>query len=166
MKPTACLHLLCGKAGAGKSTLATSIATQHGAILISEDVWLARLYGDRMKSFDDYRLYAQRARSVVGPLVVDLLAAGQNIVLDYPANTKAGRAWLRSLFESAGATHILHVLDTSDSLCLQRIARRNAERPEGSHHLTPEDFAYVSSFFEAPVEAEGFTVEWHRPDSA
>ena len=166
MNPTACLHLLCGKAGAGKSTLAASIATQHRAILISEDVWLARLYGDRLKTFDDYRQFAQRARLVVGPLVVDLLAAGQNVVLDYPANTKPGRAWLRSLFESAGATHVLHVLDTPDLLCLHRIAQRNAERPEGSHQLTPDDFAHVSSFFEAPVEAEGFTVDWHRPDSA
>jgi predicted kinase len=157
---------LCGKAGAGKSTLATSIATHHRAILISEDVWLARLYGERMKTFDDYRLYAQRARSVVGPLVVDLLAAGQNVVLDYPANTKAGRAWFRSLFEAAGATHVLHVLDTPDSMCLQRIAQRNAERPEGSHHLTPDDFAYVSSFFEAPEEAEGFSVELHRVGNA
>jgi predicted kinase len=166
VKPTACLHLLCGKAGAGKSTLARSIATTQAAILISEDVWLARLYGDRMKSFDDYRLYSQRARSVVGPLVVDLLVAGQNVVLDYPANTKAVRAWLRSLCEPARATHVLHFLDAPDSLCLQRIARRNAERPEGSHHLTPEVFAYVSSFFEAPVAAEGFTVELHREDNA
>ena len=91
---------------------------------------------------------------------------GQNVVLDYPANTKAVRAWLRTLFEPARAAHVLHFLDAPDSLCLQRIARRNAELPEGSHYLTPEVFAYVSSFFEAPEAAEGFTVELHREDNA
>ena len=105
MSNRACLHLLCGKAGAGKSTLATALAADHGAILISEDIWLARLFGDRMKTFDDYRSYSERARSVVGPLVIDLLRAGQHVVMDYPANTQAWRSWLRSLYESAGTVN-------------------------------------------------------------
>jgi hypothetical protein len=29
---------------------------------------------------------------------------------------------------------------------------------EGSHHLTAEDFTYISSLFEAPEPAEGFNV--------
>lgn len=64
--------------------------------------------GDQMKTFDDYRTFSQRARTVIGPLVVDLLAAGQNVVMDFPANTRVTRAWFRSLFESAGADNLLH----------------------------------------------------------
>ena len=87
MTSNATLHLLCGKPGAGTSTLAASLAADHAAILIAEDIWLIRHYGP-MKSFDDYKTYSQRARTVVGPLVVDLLRRGINVVLDYPANTK------------------------------------------------------------------------------
>jgi predicted kinase len=159
-RPPACLHLLCGKAGAGKSTLATALAQTHRAILISEDIWLTRLFGDRIKTFDDYRVYSQRARTVVGSLVIDLLAAGQNVVLDHPGNTRVSRAWFRSLHEAAGADHILHYLDVPDPTCLQRIVKRNTERP-GSHHLTETDFTYVSSFFEAPEPAEGFRIQVH-----
>ena len=161
MTNLACLHFLCGKAGAGKSTLATDLAENHGAILISEDIWLARLFGDQMKTFDDYRSYSQRARSVVGPLVIDLLGAGQNVVMDYPANTQTSRAWFRSLYEAAGTAHVLHYVEASDETCLQRIAKRNIERPEGSHHVTPEVFAYVTSFFEVPQVADGFRLEIH-----
>jgi predicted kinase len=161
MPSPACLHLLCGKAGAGKSTLALELASTHRAILISEDIWLARLFGDQMKTFDDYVKLSQRARTVVGPLVVDLLAAGQNVVMDFPANTRGTRAWFRSLFESAGADNVLHYLEAPDQLCLQRIERRNIERPEGSHHITPEVFAYVTSFFEEPKADEGFQIELH-----
>ncbi|MED5621091.1 AAA family ATPase [Ideonella sp. BN130291] len=160
MSSTATLHLLCGKAGAGKSTLAAALAAEHKAILIAEDIWLIRLYGP-MKSFDDYRLYSQRAKTVVGPLVIDLLRLGQTVVLDYPANTKASRAWLRSLFESAGAAHVLHFLDTPDPLCLRRMGKRNIERPEGSYHLTQADFDHVSSLFEPPADDEGFKMEIH-----
>ena len=157
----ATLHFFCGKAGAGKSTLAQSLAASERAILVCEDVWLARLFGDRMATFDDYRAHAARLKTVVGPLVIDLLAAGQSVVLDFPANTAAARAWFRSLFEAAGAAHVLHVLDVGNETCLARIAVRNAVRPEGSHHLTEEDFAHISSFFEAPGEQEGFRIERH-----
>lgn len=159
---SASLHLLCGKAGAGKSTLAAALATDYKAVLIAEDIWLIRHYGP-MKTFDDYRTYSQRAKAVVGPLVVDLLRLGQSVVLDYPANTKSSRLWLRSLFESASAAHVLHYLTTPDETCLQRIDRRNIERPEGSYHLTRDDFNYVSSFFEPPEEGEGFKIETHAP---
>ena len=38
------LHLLCGKIASGKSTLAKTLATEHAAIVLSEDQWLASLY--------------------------------------------------------------------------------------------------------------------------
>ena len=96
---------------------------------------------------------------MVGPLTVDLLRAGRNVVLDFPANTKAARAWFRELCKLCEADHVLHFVDSTDAVCLQRIDQRNVERPEGSHHLTPELFAYISSFFEAPEAAEGLTVQ-------
>ncbi|RZS41900.1 AAA domain-containing protein [Limnobacter thiooxidans] len=33
-------HFFCGKAGAGKTTLALGLARDQQAILISEDIWL------------------------------------------------------------------------------------------------------------------------------
>jgi len=160
MSSNATLHLLCGKAGAGKTTLATTLASEHKAVLIAEDIWLVRLYGP-MKSFNDYRIYSQRAKTVVGPLVTDLIGLGQSVVLDYPANTRSSRSWLRSLSEPAGARQVLHYLNTPDELCVKRIDQRNIDRPEGSYHLTKEDFDYVSSFFEAPEDDEGFKIELH-----
>lgn len=159
MSTTPSFHFLCGKAGAGKSTVAKRLAASDGAILICEDVWLTRLFGDQMKSFDDYKRFAQRLKTVVGPLAIDLLVSGRSVVLDFPANTGNSRAWFRSLYEAADAAHILHFVNTSDQTCLQRIDQRNTERPEGSHHLTEDDFLHISSFFEAPEQAEGFNVK-------
>ena len=156
------LHFMCGKAGSGKSTLADRLAAEHGAILLCEDVWLTRLFGAEMRSFDDYRVYSQRLRTVVASLVRDLLAAGQSVVLDFPANTPAARDWFRSIFEGAGAAHVLHFVDTPEARCLQRIAMRNDQRPEGSHQLTEADFEHITSFFRAPEPAEGFHVVTHR----
>jgi predicted kinase len=161
MPPSPTLHFFCGKAGAGKTTVALRLAQDENAILISEDIWLTRLFGDQIKIFDDYIRFSKRLNTVVGPLAMDLLNAGHSVVLDFQANTKARRRWFRSVFEEAGAAHVLHFVNTADDVCLLRIARRNVERPEGSHHLTKEDFIHVSSFFQAPEETEGFNVKIH-----
>jgi predicted kinase len=153
------LHFFSGKAGAGKTTLASRLAQDHNAILISEDIWLARLFDDQMKTFDDYIRVSMRLKTVVGPLAVDLLNAGQSVVLDFQANTKAGRSWFRSVFEQAGSAHVLHFVNALDEACLERISRRNAERTEGSRQLAYEDFIHVSSYFQAPEQNEGFNVK-------
>ena len=44
------LHLLCGKIASGKSTLAKTLATEHAAIVLSEDHWLATLYPGEIRS--------------------------------------------------------------------------------------------------------------------
>jgi predicted kinase len=104
-----------------------NLATKHSAILIFEDIWLMRLFGDQMKTFDDYKLNSQKLKSVIGPLVTDLLKSGQSVVMDFPANSKTSRAWFRSVFEQASAAHVLHFVNSSNQRCLQWIAQRNAE---------------------------------------
>ena len=79
------LHFFCGKVGAGKTTVASHLAQDQNAILISEDIWLLRLFGDEMKTFEDYIRVSQKLKTVVGPLTVDLLNAGQSVVLDFQA---------------------------------------------------------------------------------
>jgi predicted kinase len=151
---------MCGKAGAGKSTLALSLARQHDATLLCEDVWLARLYPEELRDFNDYLVYAKRIQKVVAPLVIDLLSR-QSVVLDFPANTVQGRLWYRSLFEQAKVAHTLHHLPASNSLCLSRIAQRNLARPEGSHQLDEATFMTITALFVRPYESEGFHVVQH-----
>jgi predicted kinase len=159
--PTPTLHFFCGKPGAGKTTIANELARGHNTILLSEDVWMVRLFGDQMKTFDDYIHFSRKLKTVVGPLASQLLRAGNNVVMDFQANTTAGRAFFRSVFESANAAHVLHHVRASDRVCLDRIAQRNLELPEGAHHLTEDVFAQVAAYFEEPQETEGFYIMLH-----
>src|SRR5581483_2032351 len=81
------LHLVCGKIAAGKSTLCTRLAAAPGTVLISEDYWLKRLFGEEMKEVADYVRVAARLRAPMGAHVADLLKTGVDVVLDFPANT-------------------------------------------------------------------------------
>ena len=157
----ATLHVTCGKMAAGKTTFSRRLAAELPAVLVSWDLWLQRLYPVEIASFDDFLKYSARLRTIMGPHLSDLLAQGQDVVLDFPANTPASRAWVRSVFEAAGARHALHFLDTPDDRCLEQLARRNRELPEGSVHMSAGQFAAITALFVPPQPEEGFEVQVH-----
>jgi shikimate kinase len=54
MRNKGTLFFFCGKMGAGKSTMARQVASKHGAVLLSEDEWLAAHYPSLIHDFNDY----------------------------------------------------------------------------------------------------------------
>lgn len=156
------LHLVCGKIASGKSTLIADLGTGPDTIVLREDEWLSTLFGEEMISVADYVRYSARLRDILGPHVVALLNAGLSVGLDFPANTKEIRAWMRTLFEQAGAAHRLHYLDVADEVCKARLAERNAA---GLHEfaVSDEQFERINRHFSAPSPDEGFEVIVHRP---
>ncbi len=154
---TPMLHMVCGKIGAGKSTLTRRLAEAPATVLISEDAWLAALYPEEIVELPDYVRASARLKQVMAEHVVALLAAGVSVVLDFPANTVSSRAWARGIFEKAGVAHRLHFLDVPDEVCKARLRARNAS---GKHpfETTDTEFDLITRHFVAPSEAEGFHV--------
>lgn len=155
------LHLVCGKVGAGKSTLCAQLASEPGTVLVSQDVWLKTLYPDEIVAIPDMIRYSARLRSVMGPHVSDLLRAGLSVVLDFPAVTVDLRRWMRGLAENAEAPHVLHFLDLPDETCRARLRRRNAE---GKHEyvVSDEEFDALLAYFQPPTEEEGLNIRIYR----
>ena len=155
------LHMICGKIAAGKSTLAARLAEAPATVLVSEDYWLSRLYGEELKTVADYARYSARLRNVIGGHLETLLKAGLSVVLDFPANTVSNRQWMRTIFEGAGVEHRLHFLDLPDDLCKARLRLRNAA---GTHDYVVSDaeFATITSYFQPPTEQEGLTMIVYR----
>lgn len=157
------LHLICGKAASGKSTLCAELGAHNKTIVISEDVWLSALFGDQMETLKDYQHFAVKLREVVGPHVVALLQSGLSVVMDFPANTVESRAWMRGLFEIAGTAHQLHVLDTPDEVCLARLKARN-EAGDHPFAATEEQFRQLLRHYAPPTSEENFEVIIHKSD--
>jgi predicted kinase len=111
--------------------LARELGRSLPAIVVCEDEWISAL-GFEIRSLEDYLDASGRFQKVIGSLVPDLLRHGVSVVLDFAANTVRRRAWVRSLFEAAGADHVLYWIEASDAECLSNIHRRNDEKPPGS----------------------------------
>ena len=159
---TATLHMLCGKIAAGKSSLAATLGAAPLTVIVSEDKWMFPLFGTELKEVADYVRCSARLRAAMAPHLVDLLKAGMSVVLDYPANTLASRAWMKGIAEAAGAAHRLHWLDVPDEVCRARLRARNAS---GEHEFaaTDEHFALITSHFVPPGAEEGFDIVVHPP---
>ncbi len=153
------LHFFSGRLAAGKTTLARKLAADCHAVLISEDAWLSKL-SDGISSFEEYLQWSRRCRSVMGPLVVDILKAGAPVVLDFAGNTVAERAWVRNLSEAADCSHVLHFLDVSEEECLRRLLIRNEGKPDGLYFAstTEEEFRAICKWFQAPQTEEGLNI--------
>jgi predicted kinase len=157
------LHMLCGKIAAGTSSLAAQLGAAPLTVVVSEDEWTAPLFGAEMATVADYVRCSARLRAAMGPHLADLLKAGMSVVLDFPANTIANRAWMKGIAEAAGVAHRLHWLDVPDEVCRARMHARNAA---GAHEFAPTDahFDLITSYFVPPTAAEGLEIVMHRPE--
>lgn len=155
------LHLVCGKIASGKSTLTAGLGRAAGTVVIAEDAWLHALFADQMASVSDYVRCSAKLREAIGPHIAALLNVGVSVVLDFPANTVETRRWMRGILDRTDASHVLHVLDVPDEVCLARLRARNAG---GDHPFaaTEEQFRRIAAHFVPPSPDEGFTIVVHR----
>lgn len=91
--------------------------------------------------------------------VVNLLAAGLTVVLDFPANTLKQRCWFKEIFHEADAAHEFFHVDVSDEVCLKQIKQRSIDSPERAAFDTDTMFYAVSRYFQAPEVDEGFNIQ-------
>ena len=158
----ATLHFICGKAGAGKTTLARELGQTLPAMVFCEDEWIDTL-GFEIRSLDDFQNASSKCRNLIRPLAIDLLGLGVSVVFDFAGNTIRERRWVRAVFEAANADHVLHLIEASDAECLANIHRRNDEKPPSIYwgYVSDETFHAVTAHFAPPRPEEGFRVLAH-----
>ena len=158
------LIFFCGKMAAGKSTLARDLADREKAVLLVQDDLLESLFPGEISDIKAFVQRSSRLRNALTPHVCALLAQGVSVVLDFPGNTRAQRAWFRGLIERANVEHELHFVDASDALCKRQLRQRSEGLPAGTAWTSEADFEGITAYFQAPSEDEGFNVVRHERD--
>ena len=163
----ATMHVICGKAASGKTSLARKLAAQQGAVIFCEDEWLT-LLDAQIAGLADFDRHSRRLRAALAPHAVHLLRLGISVVFDFAGNTPEDRTWIRSIFEGAGAEHMLHYIVASDELCRMRLRARNETKPEGLYYGTVSEslFEEVTRYFVPPADHENFRVTLYGAENS
>jgi len=156
------LIFFCGKMAAGKSTLARDLADREDAVLLVQDDFLDALFPGEMTDIPAFIKCSSRLKNALTPHVCALLSKGISVVLDFPANTKAQRAWFRELIERAKVEHELHFVDASNDLCKNQLHERSMGLPDGTPWTTDADFEAINAYFQPPSEDEKFNIVRHE----
>jgi predicted kinase len=142
--------LMCGPAGSGKSTLARGLE-REGWIRLSVDV---DAWGEGHRIHPLPIAVAEAAHEAIRSQLLDLVAAGANVVVDLAFWSRRGRDDYRHLLASAGVVPEIWYLATPRDVALSRVAARTNEGPD-SIALPAVTAARYYDDFEVPTSDEG-----------
>ena len=143
------LILTCGLPGAGKTKLATELAADRSAVLLTKDEWLWALgstpWDETTREKVEHELWR---------LTQELLRLGVSVVLDFGLWARIERDEMRSAARGLGVGVELHYLEVPIDELWRRIEGRNSEPPWVSHPIRRADLDGWLRVFQAPDATE------------
>ncbi|ANS80009.1 putative ATP/GTP-binding protein [Serinicoccus hydrothermalis] len=142
--------LMCGPAGAGKTTHARALEAA-GATRLSydEEFWRRGFRGTHPAPKE----LAEEVKVDLDARLEELVAQGGDVVLDYSFSTRAMRDEYRALAAGLGAPTRLVFVTAPLEVLLGRVARRAGAHPDDAR-LDPEVLRSWVDGFEAPTPDE------------
>lgn len=148
---TATVHLVCGFLGAGKTTFATALATQLGAVRLSVDELYLKLFADG-PTYELDQAALDRLLGVLQELWPQVARSGADVVLDFGFWRRALRDEVRARASALGAPTRLYWVHCPDDVALARCLARNGQ--PGAFLISPEGYRELACRFEAPASDE------------
>jgi predicted kinase len=143
------LILTCGLPGAGKTELATRLATDRSAVRLTKDEWL---WAVGSTPWDEPT--REKVEHVLWRLAQEILRLGLSVVLDFGLWARIERDEMRYAARGLGVGVELHYLDVPTDELWRRIEARNSEPPWNSYPILREDLDGWLRVFQAPDAAE------------
>lgn len=143
------LLLTCGLPGAGKTTLATRLATERRAVRLTKDDWQWALGSTPWD-----RSTGETIERELWRLAQEILSLGLSVVLDFGLWARVERDEMRSAARGIGVGVELHYLEVPADDLWQRIEARNSTPPWDAQPITRADLDEWMAIFQAPDASE------------
>jgi predicted kinase len=143
------LLLTCGLPGAGKTTLATRLATERRAVRLTKDDWQWALGSTPWD-----RSTGEKIERELWRLAQEILSLGLSVVLDFGLWARVERDEMRSAARGIGVGVELHYLEVPADDLWQRIEARNSTPPWDAQPITRADLDEWMAIFQAPDASE------------
>ena len=153
------VHLITGPVGAGKSTFGIALSHELGALRLTLDDWMARLYGaDERPAEGRIAWYIERRDRVLDQIwevAQQALALGTPVVLEIGLIQAAERAAFYGRVDAVAAELSVYVIDAPRDVRRRRVMRRNEEKGRTYAVDVPLPFFELASdLWQPPDEME------------
>ena len=145
----ATLFLIVGLPGAGKTTLATKLAAEQNALLLTPDAWMIPLFGESNPSGKRDVLEGRLLW-----LAFAALRVGTNVVLDFGFWSRDERSSLQWLAAGQGSACRVIYLPVDRATQLERVQHRWRNARHETFAMTEADVDTWRGQFEPPDAAE------------
>jgi predicted kinase len=154
-KPT--VYLICGFIGSGKTTFARKLEKETGAIRITKDEWMVRMFGNKPPD-DKFEEYDEKICNISRDLAFTLVKKGVDVIIDEGFWAREQRDEMKKRSQKSGAQAVLYYVRAPMEKMKTRVLERSKNPPQDSFEISEKMFDYYTQYWKPPTEDEGFII--------
>jgi predicted kinase len=155
MKRQPVVYLICGFAGAGKTTFAKKLERKTGAVRITKDEWSIRLIGND-PTIDGYAEWDRKIIGLSRNFAFYLAGKGIDVIIDEGFWAKEERDEMKRKIEAVGAKAVMYYVETPIETIRERVAGRNSNLTKDSFKIGEEMLDNYLMHWQPPSEDEDY----------
>lgn len=149
-------YVICGFIGAGKTTFARKLEKETGAIRITKDEWMIKIFGNKITSDNNFEEYDKNVIGLARDTAFKILKSGGDVILDEGFWAKSQRDDMKKKISELGAKPILYYVECPVEKMRERVVTRTKTPPEDSFEISEEMFDNYLKYWQPPEEDEEF----------
>ncbi len=151
-------HLVFGPQGAGKTTHSKKLAKEFGAVVMSIDDWMWKLFGDDLPKSMNYNWIKKRVarcEAQIWSVSKQIVLCGGSVILDLGFMKESSRNDFIRKIQHLNEEVNLHYVSASREKRKERVLNRNVEKGSTfSFEVTSGMFDFMEVEFEPPTSQE------------
>ena len=149
-------YIISGFIGAGKTTFARKLEKETGAIRVTKDEWIIKIFGNKITLDNNFEVYDKNITKLATDIVFRILKAGKDVIIDEGFWVKSQRDDIKKKIINVGAKPILYHVQCCVEKMRERVVTRSNSPPEDSFEISGEMFDSYLKYWQPPEEDEEF----------
>jgi hypothetical protein len=149
------VYVICGFIGAGKTTFARKLEKQTGAIRVTKDEWIIKIFGNKIASDKNFGVFDKNITELATDIVFKILRAGTDVIIDEGFWVKSQRDDIKKKILDVGAKPIFYYVECPVEKMRKRVVSRNKGSSIDSFEISEEMFDRYLKYWEPPKKEEG-----------
>ncbi len=151
-------YVICGFIGAGKTTFARKLEKETGAIRVTKDEWIIKIFGNKITLDNNFEVYDKNITKLATDIAFKILKAGKDVIIDEGFWIKSQRDDIKKKILQVGAKPIFYYVESSVEKMKERVINRSKNPTKDSFEISEEMFNSYLKYWQPPDESENVKV--------